>query len=202
MSGAGSPGGVSPASVDWSVRPLARHGRGARGLFHGLPHRRPSISSSPPFNKLVLGLLLDLDLGRPGAPSSALPWGAARSVRPLPTCHGGEGKGGFGLLASPVRGPELGADGDSSMPDFSLCAAASPSFSSVARFRHHTPLLRPPPPARGRCSEFNGGPVCFLGIDGESAAVFCGLRFKSWEVWFSSTSSAAGERIVHEAIKI
>jgi hypothetical protein len=53
--------------------------------------------------------------------------------------------------------------------------------------------LRMPPPARGRCGEFDGMPVFFHGVGGESSAASSIQQLWSLEAIFLSTSSAVGE---------
>jgi hypothetical protein len=50
-----------------------------------------------------------------------------------------------------------------------------------------------PPPARGRCGEFDGRPVFFHGVGGESSAASSIQQLWSLEAIFLSTSSAVGE---------
>jgi hypothetical protein len=65
-------------------------------------------------------------------------------------------------VTSPARGPVLTAI--LGVAELSSCYAATPLFMSMDGIHICAFLLRLPPPARGRCGEFDGGPFCFLGV--------------------------------------
>jgi hypothetical protein len=55
-------------------------------------------------------------------------------------------------------------------------AARACTVVSSVRVLLRAVLLRPPHPARGRCGEFDGRPICFFGTGGVSFAAFCALQ--------------------------
>jgi hypothetical protein len=103
--------------------------------------------------------------------------------------------GGMSLpwcVTLPARGPVLPAHLVLAMRASGLAARAC-AVTSSAKVLLRAVLLRLPPPARGRCGEFDGGPICSFGFGRVSFASFCALQHRSWEAVFLSTTLATGD---------